>query len=78
MEDKVSAELTISRGTLQGWGGSGCRELVNNNILVYGEAHDFIVNMDKTKEIVMDFRKNLRLHDTNDLSWAKNTVATVK
>ncbi|XP_013865709.1 leucine-rich repeat-containing protein 16A-like [Austrofundulus limnaeus] len=36
---------------------SGYRSLVNN-ILVYGEENDLILNTDKTKEIILDFRKN--------------------
>ncbi|RXN21311.1 RNA-directed DNA polymerase from mobile element jockey-like protein [Labeo rohita] len=29
-----------------------------NNVLVYGEENDLIFNTDKTKEIILDFRKN--------------------
>lgn len=35
---------------------SGYRKLVNK-ILAYGEENDLILNIDKTKEIIMDFRR---------------------
>lgn len=43
------------------WG--SCYRSLVKDILVYGEENDLILNRDKTKEIIMDFRKNsLPLH----------------
>jgi len=52
------ADDTTVLGLIKGSGDeSGYRTLVNN-ILVYGEENDLILNTNKTKEIILDFRKN--------------------
>lgn len=71
-----------------------------HRVTVYGEDNDLVLNIDKTKELILDFRRRppplqpltikgievertdshkfLGLHISENLSWAKNTAATVK
>ncbi|KAK0144491.1 putative RNA-directed DNA polymerase from transposon X-element [Merluccius polli] len=53
---KYAYDTTIL-GLIKGGDESGYRSVVNN-ILVYGEENDPILNTDKTKELTLDFRKN--------------------
>lgn len=43
-------------GLIKGGDETGYRELVDK-ILAYGDDNDLILNVDKTKELIMDFRK---------------------
>lgn len=47
------ADDTTILGLIKGGDESGYRVLVND-ILVYGEENDLILNVDKTKELIMD------------------------
>jgi len=50
------ADDTTVVGLIKGGDETGYRELIDN-ILAYGEDNDLILNIDKTKELIMDFRK---------------------
>ncbi len=93
------ADDTTILGLIKGEDESSYRDLVHK-IIVYGENNDLVLNIDKTKKLIMDFRRRapplqpliikgievertvsytfLGLHISDDLSWAKNTAATVK
>lgn len=52
---KYANDMTIL-GLIKGGDETGYRELVND-IMVYGEENDLFLNVDKTRELVIDFRK---------------------
>lgn len=50
------ADDTTILGLIKGGDETGYRELAND-IMVYGEENDLFLNVDKTRELVIDFRK---------------------
>ena len=64
------ADDTTILGLIKGGNESAYREQVNN-IISYGEDNDLVLNVDKTKEVILDFRRG---HHTLEPLVIKGTV----
>lgn len=82
------ADDTTILGLIKAGDESGYRALVNN-IVVYGEENDLLLNTDKTKQLILnppttppveraDSYRFLGLQVKPELRWTHNTTATVK